>query len=302
MPDWQERITRETRPELRAEHALRYGLAAPIVTASPTWCDLGCGNGVAAADAVGGAFTGRAILVDVEQQAAEAAARELGSDDVEALVADLNDPADVARVREGIVARPGPRAVTCFEVVEHLRNFVPLVEMLTGLAEDEDTTVLLSVPNDAFWALDNPYHETMWGEGAFDELRGMLPDGAVVVRQVALQGSAALPEADEQASTPVDVALHAAGAVPTHFVAAIGPRAGEVSVRAAVTQTDLDARRRWEREREADLAYFEELVRTWRPWFEEWRTYIHDLESRLGLPPSGVSPEELPAGGTTGPS
>ena len=48
------------------------------------------------------------------------------------------------------------------------------------------------------------------------------------------------------------------------------------------------------------LSIFQTLVETWRPWFEEWRTYIHDLESRLGLPPSGVSPEELPAGGSTG--
>jgi 2-polyprenyl-3-methyl-5-hydroxy-6-metoxy-1,4-benzoquinol methylase len=305
MPDWQERITRDTQPALRVEHALRYDLAAPLVKASATWCDLGCGNGVAAADALGGAFAGRAVLVDVDETAAQTAASEVGGDDAQTLVADLNAPSEVERVREAILAGDAPRVVTCFEVIEHLRTFVPLVEMLAELSRSEDTTVLFSVPNDAFWALENPYHETMWGEGAFDELRRLLPEGTRVVKQVALQGSAVVPvdAEDQPARTTVEVEVHAADAVPTHLLAVLGPRAGEVGVHAGAGQTDLDAQRAWERQREADLAYLQALTDKWRAelrehhtWFEEWRAYINDLEGRLGITPSGASREELPSG------
>ena len=304
MPDWQERITRDTQPALRVEHALRYRLAAPTVLGSATWADLGCGNGVAAADALGGEFGGRAILVDVDESATQTAARELGIDDAATVVADLNEPVDVERVRARLLADDAPRAVTCFEVVEHLRNFVPLVEMLCTLATDEDTTVLLSVPNDAFWALENPYHETMWGEGSFEELRRMLPEGTVLVRQVSLHGSGIVPlDGEEPRTTTVDVHLRGKDVVPTHFLAVMGPRASEVDVHAAVAQVDLEEQRRWERQRESDLAFLQAQADKWRAelqqhhvWFEEWRVYINDLEGRLGLPPSGAAREELPSG------
>ena len=69
MPDWQERITRDTEPAIRVEHQLRYALAAPIVHASALWCDLGCGTGVGAAHGLGGKLPGRTLLVDVVDDA-----------------------------------------------------------------------------------------------------------------------------------------------------------------------------------------------------------------------------------------
>jgi SAM-dependent methyltransferase len=296
MPDWQERITRETKPALRAEHDLRYRLAAPLVHAARTWVDLGCGNGVAAADALGGGTTGRAVLVDVSADAVEAAAAELASGgDVVPLVADLTDADALASVRAAILEGEQDRVITCFENIEHLSNFVPLVTLLSELAEAGEATVVLSVPNDAFWAIENPHHLTMWSSGSFEELRGLLPAGVRVARQVELRGSAIVP-GDDDLSLDLSVSVSPSVAVPTHFVAAFGPRASELVPHAEATQHDLDESRRWEREREADLAYFQELVTTWRPWFEEWRKYIHDLEGRLDLPPSGVSPDELPPG------
>jgi 2-polyprenyl-3-methyl-5-hydroxy-6-metoxy-1,4-benzoquinol methylase len=306
MPDWQERITRETEPAVRVEHDLRYRLAEPLILGARTWCDLGCGNGVAAADALGGAFRGQAVLVDLEQPAVEAAAAEIGVADTVALTADLSQPEDLARVREALTGGDGPRVVTCFEVIEHLRTFVPLVELLSELAEDGDATVLLSVPNDELWALENPYHETMWGEGAFAELRSVLPEGTVVARQVELRGSAVAPEGGGgEVEVVVDVPDERA---PTHFVAALGPQASAIHLHAAVSAVDLDERRRWEREREAGLAYLAEVQRQNDAFREELqghyaeldarRRYIHELETKLGLPLSGEpQPDEQPAPG-----
>ena len=48
MSDWQERITRETAPAIRAEHELRYRIGAPLIAASAGMGDLGCGTGLAA--------------------------------------------------------------------------------------------------------------------------------------------------------------------------------------------------------------------------------------------------------------
>jgi 2-polyprenyl-3-methyl-5-hydroxy-6-metoxy-1,4-benzoquinol methylase len=300
MPDWQERITRETNPAVRVEHDLRYRLAEPLILGARTWCDLGCGNGVAAAETLGGAFGGRAVLVDVEQSAVETASGELGIEDTVAVAADLTRPEDLARVREALTAGDGPRVITCFEVVEHLGTFVPLLELLSELAEAGDATVLLSVPNDEFWTIENPYHETMWGEGAFAELRSLLAPGAVVARQLQLQGSIVVPEGrDGDARATVEV--HASEEVPTHFLAAMGPEAATLGVHAGVAATDLDERRRWERQREADNAFLAELQRQNDEFraelqrhyreFEDWRRYIHELEGELGRPLSGEPAE-----------
>jgi SAM-dependent methyltransferase len=269
MPDWQARIRRHTHPAVRVEHDIRYRLAEPLILGARTWADLGCGHGGAAADVVGGRYQGRAVLVDVEQEAVDSAVAEVRAADAVGLVADLTDRDALARVRETVLAGAEPRAITCFEAIAHLATFVPLVEMLSELAEAGEATVLLSVPNDAFWALDNPFHASTWGEGSFAELRSLLPGGTVVAHQLALQGSAVVPEGHDGEQVTVPIAPAAEGAVPTHFLAAMGPQAAVLTVHAGVAQTDLDEKRRWERQREADLAHFESL---------------HDAAGRSGPP------------------
>src|SRR4051794_10174616 len=125
MPDWQERITRETEPAIRAEHDARYRLAppplpaapagcgpgcghriappaapsrlaAPLAAAAPVWCDRGCGTGIAAAAALDG-FTGRAVLVDIDQDVARGAAAELGLSEATPIGADLATAEGVQR-------------------------------------------------------------------------------------------------------------------------------------------------------------------------------------------------------------
>lgn len=255
MADWQERITRDTKPSIRVEHDLRYAAAAPIVRACAAWCDLGCGAGVAAADALGDAPLGRVVLVDFDADALDQAGRDLSARETVRVQADLSAAAGVAAVRAALDDE-APGVITCFEVIEHLTTFVPLVDALIELAA-AGWTVVLSVPNDAFWALENPYHHTMWGAGAFAELRSLLPADAVVAHQVPLDGShlviegATVPTLDVPAVTPRP------DAVPSHFVAAFGPGAEQLNPRALAIPSDLDGRRTWERQRESTLAVLE---------------------------------------------
>ena len=294
MPDWQERITRDTAPAIRVEHDVRYATAAPLILESAVWADLGCGSGVSAGAALAGGFGGHAILVDIEASAVDDAAAELGIGEVTKITADLSAPDDVARVREALRKAPaGPRMITCFETVEHLKTFVPLVEAFLELAAGEDVTIMLSVPNDAHWAIENPFHETAWSDGAFEELRRLLPGDAVIARQVPLTGSAlVLGDGPGRFETAVDVPP---GHVPSHFLAALGPRATQVAAHAAAAPMDLDAQRTWERQRESDLAFYERSVDEYRriadehiARVDEFRAYIHDLEDQLGLPRSGT--------------
>lgn len=275
MTDWQERITRDTRPAIRIEHALRYAAAAPIVAAAPAWCDLGCGSGVAATDALGDAELGRVVLVDADGDALQTAGRDLRAREVVRVEADLATDEGVRAARQAIGDEPG--AVTCFEVIEHLETFVPLVIALIQIAA-AGGTVVLSVPNDAFWALENPYHRTMWGEGAFEELRRLLPPGTVVARQVPL---AASHVAVEGGAVRIEVPAVQAreDAVPSHFICAFGAHADLLTSRAVARPADLEAQRRWERQRESNLALMETEIAELRQW-------VAELERRLGDRPA----------------
>ena len=296
MPDWQERITRETAPAIRVEHELRYAAAAPLVHASAAWCDLGCGTGLGAAAGLGVPYAGTALLVDVDETAVEQARTTVAAHAVVPLTADLTSLDDLARVRDELIAAGGDarRSVTCFEVIEHLATFVPLVELLVELAERHDTSVVASVPNDAFWSIENPHHVTTWGEGAVEELRSLLPAEHVFAHQVALQGSALLragKTAEEVAS------IRIGDGVPTHFLLAFGPDAQLLATAPRVVQADLAEQRRWERQRESDLRYTQdawEQLKQEIARVAEFRAYIHELEERLGVPRSG----EAPAGAT----
>ncbi|HEX7292241.1 MAG TPA: class I SAM-dependent methyltransferase [Conexibacter sp.] len=254
MPDWQERITSDTPPAIRVEHELRYAAAMALVRERATWCDLGCGNGIAAATALGGAFDGRVVLVDLDEEAVERARTAVDAREVAAFPADLTSSDDLARVRTELLAGApdGGRCVTCFEVVEHLPTFEPLVELLVELAAEHDTSVLASVPNDAFWAIENPHHATKWGEGAMEELRSLLPADHVLVQQVPLQGSALVREGG---ATEEVTSVSLREGVPSHFLLAFGPGAEAFAAAPRVVQLELEEQRRWERQRESDLAF-----------------------------------------------
>jgi SAM-dependent methyltransferase len=308
MPDWQERITRESPPAIRAEHELRYRTAATLIGDAAVWTDLGCGNGLAAAAAIRDRKPPRAVLVDVVEDAVERAAGELDIEGTECIAADLTDTDDLARVGEALLRVDGERVVTCFEVVEHLRTFVPLLEWAAKLARDGAATFVLSVPNDAFLSVQNPHHLTSWGERAFEELQGLLPPERTLLRQVALGGSAVLAYDAGQADYELMTHVGGEGTVATHFLAGFGPRHRELWRGALALQTDALEQRRWERQRESNVAVAQKMVEDYKAAldeqertvveqrkqlrhniaeFEDWRTYIHELETELGRPLAG---------------
>jgi methyltransferase family protein len=286
---WQERITVGTDPSVRTEHTLRYEVAAPVVGRSATWCDLGCGTGLAAASATDGAFDGELVLADVDEPSVVQAAAHLRAETITPLVADLNDAAGRAAVRAAVLAGAAPRALTCFEVLEHVRDLPAVVDLLVELAREHDTTVVLSVPNDAFWAIDNPYHETTWSPAAFDELRAALPEDHVFAEQVPLRGSRITVQGGS-AQEPAGVEPHE-GAVASHLLAAFGPAARQLRGGAAIFEADQRGERTWTRQRESYLIGLETEVVALHALVaerEQWRSYIHDLEDRLGLPRAGT--------------
>lgn len=273
MPDWHERIKRETAPATRVEHELRYGAAAPAIRAAATWCDLGCGHGSAAAAALGGAYDGVALLVDVDEHAVAQSAHAIEAREVVPLVADLTDPAGIELVRTRLAELPAEgRCITCFEAIEHLPDFAPLIALLTELA-DNGCTVVLSVPNEAFWAIENPHHPTSWGEGAVAELRSLLPAGHRLLHQLPLHGSALVGE-DAAVEEVASVAI-AGERVPSHFLIAFGVGAELVAAGPRVAPADLAAQRSWQRQRESDLAYAEARI-------AELEARVRELEAAAG--------------------
>jgi len=301
MSDWQERITRETAPAILGEHELRYRLVAPLIARSAVWADLGCGTGLAAVAALGEARPPSAVLVDLEQSAVAGAARELGIAETAQIAGDLSDPAVLAQIGAALLACEGERIVSCFEVVEHLPSFVALLEWSGTLAREGVATFAISVPNDAFWSIDNPFHMSKWSEGAFEELRRLLPREHTLLRQVALSGSALCTWEGASEAHELAVRVGGEGVVATHFIAAFGPRHAELRTLALASPTDMLAQRRWERQRESNAALAERLARERREeifrlrgelqaniaQFDEWRAYIHELEAQLGKPLAG---------------
>jgi len=257
MPDWQERMTHETPPQIRLEHVVRYAAAIPLLASGSPWCDLGCGTGLAAAEAFGDTQPSRALLVDLTQEIADEAAGRFASAERTALGLDLSTEEGVGVVGRQLLELDGA-CITCFELIEHLDGFVPLVRLLIERAA-AGATVLLSVPNDSFFAPANPYHRTAWGEGSFDELLRLLPDDHIAIEQVALVGSA-LRRPDGPVTFGVEIGVEAVEA-PTHLLAAFGARANEAAAPVRVEAAAADARRLWERQREWDLAYYQAQAR-----------------------------------------
>lgn len=149
----------------------------------------------------------------------------------------------------------GPVVVTCLDVLHQLADFAAAVELLLGLGET--ATVVLSVPDDAAGALDDPYRRSAWSAGAAEELRRLLPAGAVAARQVPVRAAAIVPAGAEAASVPLGSVAIGADRAPAHHLLAFGVGADRLAPVALARAADLDAERADARRRESDLAYLE---------------------------------------------
>ncbi|MCW3001559.1 MAG: hypothetical protein JWQ20_857 [Conexibacter sp.] len=258
MPTWEARVSRGTAPADRVDAELRYAFVAPLVRDAALWIDLGCGTGVPAGAAFAGApRAGRAILVDHEADALAEARRETGAGVVAAVEADLSTAEGAAAVHAAVAAAgiEGPRVVTCFDVLHQLADFTALVDLLLALGQD-GATVVLSVPDDAAGALDDPHRASAWSAGAAEELRRLLPAGAVSLIQLPVRAAAIVP-AEGGESAPLGSVTVLAGQPPSHHLLAFGPGAQRLAPASLARAADLDAERADARRRESDLAYLE---------------------------------------------
>ncbi len=251
---WEERISSTSDALLVGEHEVRYGWVRSVVEAAGTWCDLGCGTAAGSSRALSEVLPERVVLVDAEAEAIEEARRALAPQDVEGSTIDLTRRVDLDELGARLLAGPGPVALTCFEVIEHLSDFVPLLEWFAAMA-DEGATVAISVPNDVFTSVKNPYHVTMWGSSTVAELRGLLPPDHVVALQTALEGS--IIDSGEPRGITVEVAAERpTDLIPLQYLMGFGPAAELLGPSAVVLPTDVAGHRVWERQRETDNLYY----------------------------------------------
>jgi SAM-dependent methyltransferase len=258
MPTWEARVSRGTAPADRVDAELRYAFAAPLVREAALWIDLGCGTGVPAGAALAGQPpAGRVILVDASREALAEAAREVGTEVAAAVEADLSTAEGAAAVRSAVADAgvAGPVVVTCFDVLHQLADFTALVDVLLALGED-GATVVLSVPDDAAGALDDPHRASAWSAAAAEELRRLLPAGAISLVQVPVRASAIVPAAGGESALLGSIAVTADQA-PSHHLLAFGPDAARLVPASRARAADLDAERADARRRESDLAYLE---------------------------------------------
>lgn len=276
---WEERISATSDALLVAEHEVRYGWARPAVEIAGTWCDLGCGTAAGSSRALRASLPERVVLVDAEAAAIDEARRAFAPREVEGWTIDLTRRSDLDELAARLLDGPGPIVLTCFEVIEHLPDFVPVVEWFSEMAS-EGATVAISVPNDVFTSVRNPYHVTMWGSSTVEELRGLLPADHVVAAQTALEGSVIDPAGGRSGDEPIELLLGSerpADLVPLQYMMGFGAGADRLGTAAVVLPTDVAGRRVWERQRETDNLYY----RTEAARVPELEARIAELEAEL---------------------
>ena len=279
MPDWQERITHDTPPQIRLEHGVRYAAAAPPDRRQPGLVRSRLRHRPRAAEALGDSHPGRALLVDLAEEAIRRrGAVEAG--EVHALRADLTDEQDLTLVR-GQLARRARR-----NGLHHLlrgdrasATFVPLAGAAHRGSRRRPAHRLLSVPNDAFWSMQNPFHRTAGAKGRSTSCCACCRTTTCFDQQ-SRSRDRLVPADGTGRVTTAGRASTSTRSRPDALLAASAPRA-KPARRAGCWRgaRPSTSRRTWERQRECDLAFFRALGS--QASCEAARTRRRRRESRL---------------------
>jgi 2-polyprenyl-3-methyl-5-hydroxy-6-metoxy-1,4-benzoquinol methylase len=254
MTLWEERISAASEELLLAEHESRYRFVRPLVASAGSWCDIGCGTAAASVRALGDVLPPDVLLVDAAQEALDSATLALTG--AQAMRVDLTTGADVDQLRSRIFELRQPVVVTCFEVIEHVSTLNHLIGLFAQLVSG-GVDLCLSVPNDIFTGVDNPFHVTKWGPESLAELQSVIPAQPVRANQFSLSGSMVVPEDRSTADGPLPQPdLGAEPPAPVQQLLLYSERGVPGEANVVCTVTDNVASRAWERQREADLAYF----------------------------------------------
>lgn len=251
----EERISPNSLPSLVAEHESRYRFARPAVTAAGTWCDLSCGTAAGSSLALLDVLPAHVVLTDIDEFALAEATENLGGGTrITARQLDLTSTSELGSLGELLESLPSPLVVTCFEVIEHLPTFGPLISFLRDVGR-AGATVVLSAPNDVFSGVQNPFHVTAWGASTVSELVQLLPEDRIIATQISLEGTAIIAEYEGTipASAPRPIVELPP---PLAYLVAFGPLIAHLGPVAVTAVSDSLTRRVWEAHRESDANYF----------------------------------------------
>jgi SAM-dependent methyltransferase len=253
---------------LLAEHLVRYEFVSQMTagSGSPVYVDLGCGNGFGLKILQWRAPRSILFGCDMSDEALAGAQSYLGnSSAVRLLQMDLTRTENYSVFEEALKAHEAdPRVIVCFEIVEHLGDFKSLITFVDEQVK-HGAEAFLSVPNDAFWGVRNPFHKNMFGEQAVLELMQLFDNIPRLYEQYPIQGATILPRgideiAEDQIAgklLPEFLERRQKVSVPSHFILHLGGCAREPDTFSArFVLVDSSAERQWVAQREADMLYY----------------------------------------------
>jgi SAM-dependent methyltransferase len=284
----------ESGTNLLVEHLIRYEFVSQMTAqCSPTYFDLGCGNGFGLKVLQYHAPASILYGCDISEKALARAASYLGTTPpVRLLQMDLRKAETYCAVESLLKAhQEGPRVLLCFEVLEHLDRFESLVAFIDRQVE-KGVEAFLSVPNDSFWGVQNPFHKSMFGEESLSELTQLFSARARLYKQYPLQGATVLPDGVSELSEdkivgklfPEFLARRQGLCIPSHFIFHFGSTDVEIGrFTACFAPWDAAAERQWAAQRESDMLYYREARRV----KGELKGFQESLQKRSSEGPEG---------------
>lgn len=276
---FEERIdASQSASNLLVEHLIRYELVAQMTACSScTYFDLGCGTGFGLKVLQSQVPNSVLYGFDIADEALARAASYLGKgSSLRLLRIDLTRSESYGAIENFVkVHQESRRVLICFEAVEHLDDFRSLIAFVNRQVQN-GAEAFLSVPNDAFWGVHNPFHKNMFGEESLPELMQLFDNPPKLHKHYPMQGATILPDAVRELTEdqiagkllPQFLDRSQCVSVPSHFILHGGSSESITNAfTARFTLWDAAAERQWIAQRESDMLYYrEEARRLGRRW------------------------------------